>query len=149
MRGNTLYLAYQNNDSKSWAIKMLIREAGRWSAEPLTISQTEANCYSPGLAFSREDELIVTWYDTREGRTRIFSRRYDILKGSLLDEQRISTRDEAAQSPRVVSSGNKAVVFWESGNRIESKYTDVYVAPPGSFPRRIQTGSGRAIRQPG
>jgi hypothetical protein len=130
MKGNTLYLAYQNNESKSWAIKMLIREAGRWSAEPVVISQTEANCYSPGLAFSREDELIVTWYDTRDGKTRIFSRRFDMLKGSLLDEQRISTRDEAAQSPRVVTSGSKAVVFWESGNRIESKYTDVYVAPP-------------------
>jgi hypothetical protein len=130
MKGDTLYLAYQNNDSKRWAIKMLIRVGGRWSPEPVVISQTEANCYSPALAFSREDELLVTWYDTRDGKTRIFSRRFDMLKGSLLDEQRISTREDAALSPRVVSSGSKAVVFWESGSRIESKYTDVYVAPP-------------------
>ena len=46
---NTLYVVFQNNDEKNWAIKMIrgVDPGGSWDEKPLIASATVANCYSP------------------------------------------------------------------------------------------------------
>ncbi|TFH40951.1 MAG: hypothetical protein E4G96_06535 [Chrysiogenales bacterium] len=54
MHENTLYVAYQNNDDKNWAIRMLRGHdrGGSWDDKPLAVSTTPANCYSPVIGLS-------------------------------------------------------------------------------------------------
>jgi len=132
MKDDSLYVVYQNNDEKSWSIKLLIgREKGAdWSARPVTISDTRANCYAPKLALSRSNELLIAWYDTREGRSKIFTRLYNTRTRELSAEEKISQEPPAARNPFAVTAGNKAIVFWEAADRIIAKLTDVYAAPP-------------------
>ena len=142
VRGDNLYLCYQSNEGSSWTIKLLIRRKGSWDSQPISMTGIKSNCYSPKIAFTQDDELLVTWYDIRESRTQIYARRFDIFENKPLDvEQKISLNNAAAMSPVVTASGNRVIVFWETMTAIESKYTDIYVAPPRVFSATHQDGA--------
>jgi len=131
---NNLYVAYQNNDERNWTIKMKKGlDGGRsWKEMPLTVSATMANCYSPAIGVSGGD-LMVLWYDTREGKAHIYSRKYSVREKNFLPEAEVSEARYESRNPVVVSLGKRLVVFWEERNVIMAKQTDVYVEPPVVF----------------
>ncbi len=131
---NDLYVAYQNNDEKNWAIKMKKGvDGGRsWKDAPLAASSTMANCYSPAIGLSGND-IMVLWYDTREGKARIYSRKYSVRERNFLPEAEVSEARYESRNPVVVSLGKRLVVFWEERNVIMAKQTDVYAEAPVVF----------------
>lgn len=142
IKDGNVYLAYQSNEEANWTIKLLVRKNGEWQREAVRIPSVKSNCYAPKLAFTKDDELFVTWYDIRENNTKIFVRRYDILEDKPLDEeQKISLSNASAMAPVITTSGNRVIVFWETMSAIEAKYTDVYVAPPRVYSSTHQDGA--------
>jgi hypothetical protein len=133
---DTLYLIYQNNDEKTWALKLLkgTSRGLKWDRDPFRITETKVNCYSPGLV-AGDNELIFTWYDDREGTSQIFSKRYSLRDGVLSPLIKISQRRIESIKPYPVYSGNKVVVLWQEKSLIMAKYADVYVAPPVVYSR--------------
>jgi len=131
---NTIYVVYQNNDEKNWAIKMIrgIDRGWSWEDVPLNVSTTAANCYSPAIGLSGSD-LMVLWYDTREGRAHIYSRKYSLRERNFLPEAEVSEARYESRNPVVVSMGKRLVVFWEERNVIMAKQTDVYAEAPVVF----------------
>ncbi len=131
---NTLYVVYQNNDDKNWAIKM-IRGADRgwsWEDKPVTVSSTEANCYSPSVG-SAGGDVMVLWYDTRIGGSRIYGRKFSPRDKAFQAESEISEARYGSRNPDVVSIGRRCIVFWEERNVIMAKQTDVYAEAPAVF----------------
>jgi len=131
LHDNVLYVVYQNNDERNWSIKMLRGpDRGRsWDKEPLTVSTTMANCYSPSVGVTN-GQIMVLWYDTREGGARIFARKYAMAEKNFLPEVEVSEARYASRNPWVISMGKRLLVFWEERNAVMAKQTDVYVAPP-------------------
>ncbi|MFC1670486.1 hypothetical protein ACFL20_08840 [Spirochaetota bacterium] len=128
------YLAYRNNSQKNWAIKLLRGyNGGRvWDETPVAISKTNADCYSPRVALSK-NKVVVVWYDGREKRSKVFSRTMSLLNKKFTDETKLSLRPYSAKNPKIISVGPMVVVFWQEGGRIFAKHQDVYVAPPVVF----------------
>jgi hypothetical protein len=134
LHDNTLYVVFQNNDEKSWSIKMLrgIDRGGGWEEAPLTVSSTLANCYSPTVGVSGND-LMILWYDTRNRGATIYSRRYSSREKNFLPETEVSEARYESRNPTVVTLGKRLIVFWEERNVIMAKQTDVYAEPPTVF----------------
>ncbi|MBN2159696.1 MAG: exo-alpha-sialidase [Spirochaetes bacterium] len=134
LHDDTLYVVYHNNDEKNWTIKMVrgFDRGWSWDEEPLTVSGTMANCYSPSIGVSGGD-IMVLWYDTREGGARIFARKYSTREKTFLPETEVSEARYQSKNPSVVSLGRRLLVFWEERNVIMAKQTDVYVKPPAVF----------------
>lgn len=134
MHKDILYLVYQNNAQKNWGIRLLKGQkyGEDWEEESIKITDTNANCYSPKLVISKNDLLIV-WYDVREKKSKVFSRKYSISNGELSPEQKLTLGNYSAKNPTAFSVGEKAVVFWEESSKIMAKYTDVHVEPPVLF----------------
>ncbi len=131
-----LYVVFQNNAGNTWRIKLLVGEdnGGAWGNRPIDVSTTDANSFSPQISRSGQD-LVIAWYDLREGSERIFARKYSLIENKLENEVKISMENAPARNPKVVASGRKIVVFWEQGNIIMAKSSDVYVAPPVVYSR--------------
>ncbi len=131
LHDNTLYVVYQNNDEKNWAIKMIrgLDRGWSWDRVPLTVSSTMANCYSPSIGATGGD-IMVMWYDTREGGARIYARKYAIAEKAFMPEAEVSEARYGSRNPWVVSMGRRLLVFWEERNVVMAKQTDVYVEPP-------------------
>ncbi len=127
-----LYLVYQNNEGGNWSIKMLkgYENGDRWDKEPLTISTTNADCFSPVLVDSDDEKLNIIWYDLREKKPSIYSRKYLTNNRKLEKEQRLSKRNIISKKPVAVSMGKKVIVLWEEKNRIKAKSSDVHTDPP-------------------
>ncbi len=130
-----IYLVYMSNSDKNWSINMLrgYRLGERWDPAPLKISTTNANCYSPDIASSPDNELFITWHDLREKGSRIFYRKYSVKTKELLPESKLSVKQTAGRNPLCVSTAKKLVVLWEEGGRIAANYSDTYVAAPAVF----------------
>ncbi len=128
---DNLYVVYRNNDNKNWEIKMIrgLNYGDIWETKPLTISKTNANCYSPDISLSKNN-LYIVWYDNREKLTNIFSRKYIIKDGSLTNEVKLSGGRSNSKNPISISTGSRVMVFWKEGTRLAAKSNDVYVAPP-------------------
>lgn len=131
LQGTTLYVVYQNNDQKNWSIKMIrgINYGGSWDEKPRDISTTMASCYSPAIGISGGD-LMMLWYDTRDGRAKIFSRKYSLTDATLSAETEVSEARYESKYPTVLSQGRRFIVFWEERNVIMAKQTDIYAEPP-------------------
>lgn len=131
---DNLYVVYQNNDDRNWTIKMKkgIDRGGSWDKVPLTVSTTMANCYSPAVGAAGSD-LMILWYDTRDGRARLFARKYSLRDKAFQPENEMSEARYESKNPVVVSMGKRLIVFWEERNVIMAKQTDVYVEPPVVF----------------
>jgi hypothetical protein len=128
---DALYVAYQNNDSKNWSIKLTrgISRGELWSTFPLQVSGTNVNCYAP-VAVSSGNDIMVLWYDAREGKDNIYANKYLVKDDKFMDEARLSVRNVEARRPTAVTVGSKVVSLWEEGGVIMGKYSDVHVSPP-------------------
>lgn len=150
MKDDTLYVAYQNNDEKTWGIKMLAgKNYGRnWEDNVIRVSDTNVNCYSPHIV-GADKEIAVVWYDLREREPHVFLRRYSLIDGSLTETVKLSERKYSARNPNIVFSDNKIVVIWEEQGKVLAKYNDVVVRPPRVFsrthPENIWTRRSRAV----
>ncbi len=132
---DVLYLAYQNYEDDNWSIMLQKGYDGgtKWIEKPIKISATNANCYSPTIVVSDNNEVIIFWYDIRYAKPAVHARRYSITELRSLSEVRLSKAKVAARKPVSVSIGNAAIVFWEESGRILAKYSDVYAEPPRVF----------------
>lgn len=126
-----LYVAYRNNDGGNWSIKLIkAKDNGEeWDALPVTVSNTNSDCFAPALAASG-GHLIITWYDLRERVGQIYSRQYVIESREFQDEVNVSLSTVHAQNPSLIPSRDRVLLVWEEGNRILGKNTDVYVPAP-------------------
>ncbi len=134
LHGDTLYVVYRNNDNRNWRINMLrgFSYGEIWETKPLEVSATNADCYSPDIVHSK-NMLYIVWYDSRDRKTGIYSRKYNIRDSKLTDEVRLSSGRYSAKNPDLISIRDKVVVFWEEGSRIAAKYNDIYVSAPVVF----------------
>ncbi len=132
---DTIFLVYMNNSERNWSINMLrgYKLGESWDDNPLKISTTNANCYSPDIVSSPENELLITWHDLREKGSRIFYRKYSAKSGELLPEGKLSSRQAAGRNPVSINTSKKLVVLWEEAGRIVANYSDNYVAPPNVY----------------
>ena len=142
LHDNTLYVVYQNNDEKNWAIKMIRGHDRGWSWEdkPLTVSSTMANCYSPG---HRRFPAATSWSSgTTRGREGRISIRASIPPGrrTFMPEAEVSEARYESRNPVVISMGKRLVVFWEERNVIMAKQTDVYAGSAGCVFRNEPEG---------
>ncbi len=130
-----LYLAYQNYEDNNWSILLQKGYDGgtRWVENPIKISMTNANCYSPSIVASENNEIIIFWYDTRYTKSAVHVRKYSISELKPLSEVRLSNANIIARKPVSVSIGRAAIAFWEESGRIVAKYSDVYAEPPRVF----------------
>ncbi len=135
--GDTLYCVYQNNEEKSWSIKMLrgYDFGSRWDNRPVTVSSTNANCYSPRVLPARNDELVVIWYDTRDVKPLVVARKFIIPERKFSPESILSRPKAASRNPVAVSINGRIIAMWEEESRIVANYSDVYVEPPAVFSR--------------
>ncbi len=132
MYRDVLYCAYQNNDERSWAIKLLrgFNRGDTWDEKPMTVSQTNANCYSPGVTSGKNEELVVLWYDTRDVAPSIVARKYLIPERRFSSESVLSPVRAASRKPVAVTVNNTIIVMWEEAGRVFAKYSDINVEPP-------------------
>jgi hypothetical protein len=140
--GNSLYVVYQNNDEKNWAIRMIISDDGgrSWGSKPLRVSTTVANCYFPAAVLSGTDILIV-WYDSRSGAGKIYSRKFSIKDNAFIPEVPVSDALYAPKSPELLAIGKRSFVFWGEKNVIMAKQTDISVEPPRVYSETNPEGS--------
>ena len=127
-----IYLVYMNNNDRNWAIEMLrgYTLGKRWDTEPVKISSTNVNCYSPNIVASSDRELFISWHDLREGESKIFYRSYSIKEKELLKESKLSVKQQQARNPIGINTGTRLMLLWEEGNRIVENSSDNYVPVP-------------------
>lgn len=129
---DTAYLVYIDNSEKNWSVRLLrgYKLGERWDDEPLKVSETNANCYSPDITLGPDNELLIVWHDLREKGSRIFYRKYSTRSRELMPETKLSMRNAPARNPGGVRTGRNLTLFWEESGRIVSNHTDVTVPPP-------------------
>ncbi len=129
---DTVYLVYMNNSEKNWSINMLrgYRMGSRWDTDPLKISTTNANCYSPDVTISPDNELFIAWHDLREKVSRIFYRKYSVKGKELLPEGKLSVKQTSGREPLCLTTNKKLLVMWDDGGRIALNFNDNYVMAP-------------------
>jgi hypothetical protein len=147
---NDIYLVYQNNEAKNWAIKLIKgTERGNKWGEPTTVSTTNADCYSPLIVRSEDENLFIIWYDNRNKIPGIFARKLPPQIQNPPSEVMLSRTGVSAKKPLAVSIGRKIMALWEEAGRITAKNTDVFVEPPvvysPSHPENIWSKSSKAI----
>jgi len=128
---DTIYLVYMNNSKKNWGIKMLrgSNYGTRWD-DPVEVSLTNANCYSPDIIFLPGKQLVVTWHDSRDKGNRIYYRKYSTVTRKFDDEKKLSFKERPGRSPVTLKSGDKVVVLWEESGRIVVNRSDTTVVSP-------------------
>lgn len=134
---DVLYCAYQNNEEKTWEIRMLqgLDFGSDWDASPVKVSTTNTNCYSPAIFNARNDDLMILWYDTRDVIPTVVARKYNINEKkfsleSILSQPKIPSRD-----PVAVSVDNRVIAVWDENGRVVAKFSDIYVDSPVVFSR--------------
>jgi len=140
---DTIYLVYMNNNDKNWGIDMLrgYNLGRRWDTEPIKISTTHVNCYSPNIVLSSGSELFISWHDLREGGSKIFYRKYSIAGKELLPEVKLSVKQQQAKKPICINTGTRLLALWEEGDKIVGNSSDNYVAVPTVYSSSHQEDS--------
>lgn len=123
------YLVYRNNRENHWAINLLVGDSGgsTWN-EPVVVSDTRSNCFAPRVAMF-ENDLIISWYDMREGEPHIFLRKYSLSEKSLSPSVRISGRP-ASRDPVPIAFEDRVLIFWQESRRILARKSDTQAVPP-------------------
>ncbi len=131
---DTIYLAYINNSKKNWGIKLLkgYKYGSRWD-DPIDVSTTNANCFSPDIVSLPSKELLITWHDSREKGNRIYYRKYSVPQRTMEDEKKLSFHERPGKKPVAIRSGGKVIVLWEESGRITVNRSDTSVASPVVF----------------
>ncbi len=134
-----VYMVYQNNDSKSWSVKLTrgINDGSKWDVEPILVSQTDSNCYNPKISIynadSRSDlkgDLIISWHDARDKVSGVFYRRYALRDNTFTGELKLSPAGRPSRNVSQVVSAGRVSLFWEEAERIVGKSNDIHVDPP-------------------
>ncbi|MBN2039970.1 MAG: exo-alpha-sialidase [Spirochaetes bacterium] len=147
---DVIYLVYQNDETKNWTVKLMrgTDNGNRWD-NPVTVSETNADCYSPVAVKTNDNNLFVIWYDSRQTIPGIYSRKLAPGSDKFSGEARLSRIRKDARTPYAVSLGKKAIVIWEEAGRIVAKGTDVYAKPPiiysSTHPEDKWVKSSRAV----
>ena len=143
-----IYLVYHNNQDKNWAIKLLkgFDRGETWDKKPITISSTNADCYSPKAVISNTGDLVITWHDTGEIKPRVFARKYSIREKKLSPIAMLSNNRISARNPVSISIKNKVIVVWDGADRVTAKYSDVHVDPPKVY--SLTHPEGKWLRSP-
>jgi hypothetical protein len=145
-----VYMVYQNNDSKSWSIKLTrgINGGSKWDPEPILVSQTDSNCYNPKISIYNADpksdlkgDLIISWHDGRDKISGIFYRRYALRDNAFTPELKLSPDKRPARNVSQVVSAGRVLLFWEEAERIISKSNDIHADPPVVFSRSHPEGA--------
>ncbi|NLV68567.1 MAG: hypothetical protein GXY14_12930 [Spirochaetes bacterium] len=128
----TIYLVFMNNRDRNWSIRMMrSRDDGdHWDALPVKISDTNANCYSPEISLGPDNDLYITWHDTREKGNRIFLRKYSIQTRELSPETGLSVRRKPGRNAFSLNTPGRFIVFWEESGSIVSLFADMRVSAP-------------------
>ena len=128
----TIYLVFMNNRDKNWGIRMIrsTDDGSHWDALPMKISDTNANCYSPNISLGPDNELYITWHDTREKGNRIYLRKYSIPSRELSAETGLSVRQKPGRNAFALNTPRKLIVFWEESGSIVSLFADMQVGAP-------------------
>jgi hypothetical protein len=147
---NDIYLVYQNNEAKNWSIKLVKgTERGNKWGKPITVSTTNADCYSPLIVRSEDENLFVIWYDMRNKIPGIFARKLPPQIQNPPSEVMLSRTGVSAKKPLAVSIGRKVIALWEETGRISAKNTDVHVEPPvvysPSHPENVWSKTSKAV----
>lgn len=134
---NDLYCVYQNNENKNWEIKLLkgIALGESWDQAPITVSDTNANCYNPSIISSGDNQLIFFWYDNREGKNRIFMQKYNVSDRIFSKTTPVSEKNKSAQKQIVIKAGKRILCIWKQKNTIIGKFSDTTVKTPIVFSR--------------
>ncbi len=128
---NEIFLVYQNDETKNWAIKLMkgTERGDKWE-EPVTVSTTNADCYSPRIVGFDDETLFIAWYDTRNKTPGVFVRKFPPQIQNPAPEVMLSRANVPARKPLIVSAGRKILVLWEESGRLILKNSDVSVEPP-------------------
>lgn len=151
MSKGRLICVYENNERKNWEIRfqMSLNGGDTWDSAPMTVSSTNANCYSPCAVVSDSDEVVFFWYDNREGANRIFTRRYGLNDNRFSKELSLSDGAEQSRFPAAYLSGRRVAALWEQGGRIRGKFSDINAAPPAlrstTHPEGVWTKNQEAV----
>ena len=134
---DTAYIVFMDNSDKNWGIKLLrgYRMGARWDSEPVKVSETNANSYSPDIIAGLDNELLIVWHDLREKGSRIFYRKYLTQTSELMPENKLSLRNVPARNPVGIKTGKSMALFWEESGRIVRNYIDITVPPPIVYSR--------------
>ncbi|MFA5518440.1 MAG: sialidase family protein [Spirochaetota bacterium] len=134
---DTAYVVFMDNSDKNWGIKLLrgYRMGARWDSEPVKVSETNANSYSPDIIAGLDNELLIVWHDLREKGSRIFYRKYLTQTSELMPENKLSLRNVPARNPVGIKTGKSMALFWEESGRIVRNYIDITVPPPIVYSR--------------
>ncbi|MFH0975192.1 MAG: exo-alpha-sialidase [Spirochaetota bacterium] len=128
---NEIYLVYQNNETKNWAIKLMKgSDRGNVWSDPDTISTTNADCFSPVIVKSDDDNLFVIWYDTRNKIPGVYARKMPPQTKNPPAEVLLSRQGVPARKPLAVQMNRKIMALWEESGRLMAKTSDVHVDPP-------------------
>jgi len=131
---NNVFVVFKSNENKSWGVKLLkgYNFGRNWENDSLSVSETNSNCYSPNI-LKKGRELLIVWRDSREGRSNLFSRKYNLYSKNFSPEIKLSDGRFSAKNPFLIKVGDKVVLFWEENYRIVAKFSDVSVKSPFVF----------------
>lgn len=143
----SLYVAYQNNDEENWRIRIQRSpDLGENWQTPVQVSETNADCYKPSMSVVG-NELLIFWYDGREGNMNVYVRSFDIGEQKLAETQRLSFSGAEARNPLPIFTGRDGLVIWEESDNIIGKNLDVYAPPPRIYsPTHSETEWSRENR---
>lgn len=118
LKGGIQYV-WQANPQKNWAIYISNMEDSR------KLSDTNANCYNPQIAYSKSAGRIVTWYDHRSNPPQIFGIFRDRPENKEVGENhQITSERYASRKPFLLSSGSSIYLYYISGGVLYRQKAD-------------------------
>ncbi len=132
LEGDTLYLAYINNESGNWELKFVrgLDYGLVWEEEPATVFSTNVNCLSPRLVNDGNGSLRLFWHQNTGEHNSIMSSRYTILDNVFSEPQTISEGSADSVHPKAIVADNAVRAVWKADSSLVMKSTDTYTAPP-------------------
>jgi hypothetical protein len=133
LHNGTLYVVYQNNKDKNWALYLLkgANSGSSWKEPPVKITETGFDCYKPRLSIFKDD-IVITWYDYREKDPHIFVRKYSIAENTLSETMKLSGIRPSVD-PIPAAFADRMMVFWTETGRLMARQSDIYSPPPVVF----------------
>ncbi|MGB4268908.1 MAG: hypothetical protein WBK20_06965 [Spirochaetota bacterium] len=134
---DVLYCVYMNNEQRHWEVRLLrgYNKGKQWELDPIIITRAEIDCYAPKLVASSDDEMLIVWNDMRERYQAVFGKKYSLIDGSLSNPLRISDANVTSYEQFPVIIKKQVLLFWNSNQRLQAKFSDISVLPPNVYSR--------------
>ncbi|MDH5721018.1 MAG: hypothetical protein OEZ13_10480 [Spirochaetia bacterium] len=111
---------WQANPEKSWSIFYGQKEGGKKK-----ISNTNANCYLPQIAYLNEAGRVIVWHDFRESPAQIYGIFINKKDNEAIgNEHKITLEKSGASEPRLHQWQHSIYLFYLSDNALFSKKAD-------------------------